>query len=190
MLQTSKADPRRDAIVHCTGTLIARDGYGIVTVTEITRSAGIPRSSFYSFFENKQAAFRVVLENGIADILLHARVVSETASDCRQRIDSALEDILISLVAQPDFTRLAFVEAQVAGPQIMVSVHCAIAQQSQFLFERVGKEPIVAQVIGSIYFAIYDAVTHGQSESLPELLPELVELAVTPYSAASRDRRG
>ena len=52
----TKGDRREDAILDAVGALLASRSIDAVTVDDIARSAGLSRSSFYFYFESRDAA--------------------------------------------------------------------------------------------------------------------------------------
>ncbi|MGQ5259798.1 TetR family transcriptional regulator C-terminal domain-containing protein [Micromonospora sp. ZYX-F-536] len=52
----------RNKILDAAATLIEQRGYSALGVAEICAAAGVPKGSFYYFFESKQALARTVIE--------------------------------------------------------------------------------------------------------------------------------
>ena len=65
--QTAAALKRRELLEKALLELMRTKGYAQVTVTDICRVAGIPRRTFYHYFDCKEAVLHAVVENMLAD---------------------------------------------------------------------------------------------------------------------------
>lgn len=68
--QTQAAQKRRAQLEEALLALMRTRGYTQTTVTDICREAGIPRRTFYHYFDSKEAVLRAVVESMLNECFL------------------------------------------------------------------------------------------------------------------------
>jgi AcrR family transcriptional regulator len=188
---------RRQSVVRSSIAVLASQGYAGCTVREITQLAGITRTSFYSLFRDKDDVLNTILEETSSHIIWSMQAVEATAEEWPDKVYAGLRAMLDFFASDPDLARVAFVEAQIAGPKAVSLVQGAMRQYTANLasaFSIEGDQLTVPpptapeQVAGAIYFTLYDAVERGNASRLLDLLPLVTEIALSPYLSADELR--
>ena len=65
--QTQAALQRREQLEEALLTLMQQKGYAQTTVTDLCREAGIPRRTFYHYFDCKEAVLHAVIKNMLSE---------------------------------------------------------------------------------------------------------------------------
>lgn len=178
-------------------------GYAETTVSDLIRIAGVSRTTFYKYFEDKEACFLATLE------ALVEGVVAITASRLRgeeawqQRAGEGMETFMHLLVTQADAARLCVVEADAAGPQARAVVDRSVKEfeaMAVSVFEQLpeqrGMPPAMVRAMIGAVRKIMQTRLHRRTEGeLVEMVPALIELAFRyqpppgPLSERSRRKR-
>lgn len=75
------------ALVTAAAELFRERGFSEVTITEISRRAGMSHGTFYTHFDSKEAVFRAVIESLNSSSLQRTGDVRRGADSLRERID-------------------------------------------------------------------------------------------------------
>lgn len=195
------ARSQRERLLEAAVRVVAEKGYGATTVADLTREAGISRTTFYAMFEDKEACFLAAYDS-VADALVK-RVTGAYEAEERwpQRARVGLEALLEALAEEPEIARLALVDAGAAGPAAQRR-HRAALQRLTPLFEEgrdfaPGGRSLPANTsrmaIGAVAGLIADELAEGRAEYLPSLLSDLLFATLVPYigpAAAAREVGG
>lgn len=186
---SAHADQRR-RILRAVGELVAKRGYGDVTVELIVKRAHVSFKTFYKHFSGKEECFQALFD----------RVVANAESTIRERLDAeplpwsdqvalALRTWIDLIVADPIIARAIIVEAPTVGPGILERYDRATKAFVPLL--RAGRElnprgadlPATVEdtLAGSVFWSAYQRLIVGEADRLPELLPELIELILRTY---------
>ena len=79
--QTQAAQKRRELLERALLELMRTRGYAQTTVTDICRAAGIPRRTFYHYFDCKEAVLRSVVENMLLECSLEVMLEFDRGFD-------------------------------------------------------------------------------------------------------------
>ena len=79
--QTESAQKRRARLEEALLTLMSIKGYAQTSVTDICREAGIPRRTFYHYFDCKEAVLHAVVENMLAECNLEVMLEFDRGLD-------------------------------------------------------------------------------------------------------------
>lgn len=82
----------RQKILDAAGSLIEARGYAALGVAEICKAAGVPKGSFYYFFESKEALALTVVDEHWAAQQRHWARVLEGAADPLERLRRLFEE--------------------------------------------------------------------------------------------------
>lgn len=93
--QPQRSDERRAAILTAFDTALRATGFDALNIAEVAATAGVSRSAFYFYFENKAAAVAALLEPMYDDVFAASDIVTATTTGSpRQRIRSMLEAMM------------------------------------------------------------------------------------------------
>jgi AcrR family transcriptional regulator len=191
-------DEERERLVGAITKATAEQGYAGITVADVTRHAGVSRSTFYRHFRNKQQCLLAAYD------LFFERLWSEVASACDAQQDwpaqvkAALTALLEFLVDAMTLARVFAVEAATAG---LAAAERQVALTERFAsLLRSGRRhyPEAAAALpdtteqaltGGIASIISGRLLAEEPQALSELEPELLQLLLTPYIGvgAARD---
>lgn len=115
--QPQKSDLRRSAILESLDHHLRESGFDGLNIADVTRRAGVTRSAFYFYFENKAAAVAALLEPMYDDGFMAGDILTDTAKPPRQRIRAMLE-ALFDTVDQHRYLLQAMLEARATSPAI------------------------------------------------------------------------
>lgn len=189
---------QRERLLEATIRVVAAKGYRATTVGDLTREAGVSRTTFYELFEDKEACFLAAYDNAV-DVLMR-RIVAAYEAEERwpNRARAGLAALLEALAAEPALGRLALVDIGAAGPAAQRRFRAAV-QRLTPLFEEgrdfaPGGRELPANTsrmaIGGVTGLIADELAAGRAKQLPELLSDLLFATLVPYigpDAASRE---
>jgi AcrR family transcriptional regulator len=195
------ARSQRERLLEAAVRVVAEKGYGATTVADLTREAGISRTTFYALFTDKEACFLAAYDSA-TDALVR-RVVSayEAEQSWPRRARAGLTALLEALAEEPEIARLAIVDVGAAGPAAQRRYRAAL-QRLTPLFEEgrdfaPGGRGLPANTsrmaIGAVAGLISDELAEGRAEYLPNLLSDLLFATLVPYigpAAAAREVGG
>ncbi|HEY6550251.1 MAG TPA: TetR/AcrR family transcriptional regulator [Solirubrobacterales bacterium] len=195
------ARSQRERLLEAAVRVVAEKGYGATTVADMTREAGISRTTFYAMFEDKEACFLAAYDS-VADALVR-RIAKAYEAEERwpQRARAGLAALLEALAEEPAIARLALVDVGAAGPAAQRRYRAAL-QRLTPLFEEgrdfaPGGRSLPANTsrmaIGAVAGLIADELSEGRTEYLPSLLSDLLFATLVPYigpAAAAREVGG
>ncbi len=195
------ARSQRERLLEATVRVVAEKGYGATTVADLTREAGISRTTFYAMFEDKEASFLAAYDS-VADALVkRVTAAYETEERWPARARAGLAALLEALAEEPEIARLALVDVGAAGPAAQRRYRAAL-QRLTPLFEEgrdfaPGGRGLPANTsrmaIGAVSGLISDELAEGREGYLPNLLSDLLFATLVPYigpAAAAREVGG
>lgn len=184
------ARSQRQRLLEATIRVVAEKGYGPATVADLTREAGISRTTFYEMFEDKQACFLAAYDAAVDALVRRVSGAYEAAEgDWPERARVGLATMLEALAEEPALARLALVDVGAAGPAAQRRYRAAV-QRLTPLFDdgrdfAPGGRGLPANVsrmaIGGVAGLIVDELLSGRAEHLPAILPDVLFAALTPY---------
>jgi AcrR family transcriptional regulator len=184
----SRADVELNHRERLYGAMVAvsaEKGYSATTVSDLIRVAGVSRTTFYKYFEDKEACFLATLEALISGVvaITSSRLGGEEA--WQQRAERGMNTFMSLLVTQPDAARLCVVEADAAGPRSRAVVDRAakefeamVAAVFEELPEQRGMPAAMVRAMVGAVRKIMQTRLHRRTEAeLLEMAPALIELA-------------
>ncbi len=178
--------------------VVAERGYGATTVADLTREAGISRTTFYAMFADKEACFLAAYDGVVDALIKRIATAYEAEERWPRRARAGLAALLEALASEPDVARLALVEVGAAGPAAQRRYRAAL-QRLTPLFEEgrdfaPGGRGLPANTsrmaIGAVAGLIADELAEGRAEYLESLLSDLLFATLVPYigpAAAARE---
>ncbi|MGP4057001.1 TetR/AcrR family transcriptional regulator [Mycobacterium sp. 4D054] len=115
--QPQKSDLRRSAILESLDHHLRASGFDDLNIADVTRRAGVTRSAFYFYFENKAAAVAALLEPMYEDGFLASDLLSDTSQPPRARIRGMLE-ALLGTVDEHRYLLAAMLEARASSSAV------------------------------------------------------------------------
>ena len=89
-----RSDARRDAILDALDRGLQQCSFDAVSLAEVARSAGVSRSAFYFYFENKSAAVAALMERMYDDTFFVNDVFTTAVADSpRARVYTMLDGL-------------------------------------------------------------------------------------------------
>ncbi|WP_102145113.1 TetR/AcrR family transcriptional regulator [Mycobacterium hubeiense] len=92
--QPQRSDQRRTAILEALNEHLRNTGFDALNIAEVARQAGVGRSAFYFYFENKAAAVAALLEPMHDAVFAANEILADTGEPPRKRIRDTLEAVL------------------------------------------------------------------------------------------------
>jgi AcrR family transcriptional regulator len=192
------ARSQRERLLEAAVRVAAAKGYAATTVGDLTKEAGISRTTFYELFEDKEACFLAAYDNAVEAIVRQVVAAYESEQRWPQRARAGLVALLAALAAEPKLARLALVDIGSAGPAAQRRYRVAV-QRLTPLFEEgrdfaPGGRALPANTsrmaIGGVTGLISDELVAGRAEELPSLLSDALFATLVPYigpEAAARE---
>jgi AcrR family transcriptional regulator len=188
---------QRERLYGATVATVAKHGYESTRVADILEVAGVSRSAFYRYFDNKLECFLATLDT-LAD--LAAASLAGRYSGGRswpERLRSAFDGLVEIILAQPAAARVWLVEIYAAGPEAVDRMERVVDRLETFATNAIGEThdrpgmPAegVRAVLGGLRQIIHTRLRHDRAEELPELVPDLLEWALSYDAPPSRLRR-
>lgn len=183
----------RESIAEAACELFLEQGYERTSIAEITRRAGVGRSSFFNYFDSKEAVLWAGVDKCLIrmEAALAADACADPAASIRRAVLSAFDGF------RPDNLALAIVNAAAMGldhelPRASAARRARIAEAVQHRFEQAGWEQIPAGVVaGAVGAAVTVAIAAwarrgAASTDLDSLLTAAltVALSIPPRSTS------
>jgi AcrR family transcriptional regulator len=192
------ARSQRERLLDAAIDVIAEKGYAKTTVADLTKEAGISRTTFYEMYPDKEACFLAAYD-AAADVLARRVATAfEAEGEWPARTRAGLEALLGSLAAEPAVARLALVDFGAAGPSAQRRYRAALQRMTPLFDEGRDFAPegrrlppnTSRMAIGAVVGLIADEIEAGRTEKLPDRLPDVLLAALSPYlgpEAAARE---
>jgi AcrR family transcriptional regulator len=189
---------QRERLLEAAVRAVAAKGYAAVTVGDLTKGAGVSRTTFYELFEDKEACFLAAYDNAVEALVRRVVSAYEAEQDWPDRAAAGLAALLAALAEEPDLARLSLVDIGSVGPAAQRRYRAAV-QRLTPLFEEgrdfaPGGRRLPANTsrmaIGGVAGLIADELQAGNAERLPELLSDVLFATLVPYigpDAAARE---
>ncbi len=183
------ARSQRERLLEATIQVVAAKGYGATTVADLTREAGISRTTFYGMFEDKEQCFLAAYDNAVDALVRRITVAYEAEEGWPKRARAALQALLEALAADPDAARLALVDVGAAGPAAQRRYRAALQRLTPLFDEGRDFAPggrnlpanTSRMAIGAVAGLIADELIEGRAEYLPSLISEVLFATLVPY---------
>jgi AcrR family transcriptional regulator len=192
------ARSQRERLLEAAVRIVAEKGYGGMTIGDLTKGAGVSRTTFYELFEDKEACFLAAYDGAVEMLVRRVIAAYESREDWPERAAAGLAALLETLAAEPALARLSLVDIGNAGPAAQRRYRAAI-QRLTPLFEEgrdyaPGGRALPANTsrmaIGGVTGLIADELVAGRAEQLPGLLSDVLFATLVPYigpDAAARE---
>lgn len=92
--QPQRSDQRRTAILAALNEHLQKTGFDALNIAEVARQAGVGRSAFYFYFENKAAAVAALVEPMYDALFAANNILADTTRPPRDRVHDTIEAVL------------------------------------------------------------------------------------------------
>jgi AcrR family transcriptional regulator len=175
---------QRERMLRAMAEAVAEKGFVRVTVADVISRAGVSRETFYEHFDDKEACFLALLEDGARTLLrILSSVLAHAEGDPMQRFEQMLNAYLNTLAAEPSFTKAFLIDAYGAGP---TATERRIELQQQFvdlvveIFARSdGIRPgrfACEALVAALSSMVTTRVGNGRIDELPGLSEPMMDL--------------
>jgi AcrR family transcriptional regulator len=182
-------DDPRERIIFAVAELAERDGYGAVTVAEITRRAGLDGRAFYRLFADKHEAFAAVHELGFRRLMEATADAFFSGPHWPERNWRAGCAFTEFLARNPLVANVGFVEAHAAG---LSAIQRLEESRSAFgmLMQDGNRElraelrpgPVAIEaIVNTIFEVVYRHARDGATARLPGLVGFFSYLVLVPF---------
>lgn len=183
------ARSQRERLLEAAVRVVAEKGYGPTTVTDLTREAGISRTTFYAMFDDKEACFLAAYDGVVDALVRRISAAYEAEEGWPQRARAGLAALLEALAEEPDVARLALVDVGAAGPAAQRRYRAALQRLTPLFDEGRDFAPggrnlpanTSRMAIGAVAGLVSDELAEGRAEYLPSLLSDLLFATLVPY---------
>jgi AcrR family transcriptional regulator len=192
------ARSQRDRLLEATMQIVAEKGYAATTVADLTKQAGISRTTFYELFDDKEACFLAAYDSAVDTLVRRITRSYETGERWPDRVRAGLATLLGSLAAEPAQARLALVDVASAGPAAQRRFRAAVGRLTPFFDEGRDFAPggrnlpanTSRMAAGAVVGLISDELVGGRADKLPSLLSDVLFATLVAYlgpDAAARE---
>jgi AcrR family transcriptional regulator len=189
---------QRERLLEATMRIVAGKGYEATTIADLTREAGVSRTTFYELFADKQACFLAAYDDSADRLGRRVAAAAETEKRWPDRVRAALATLLEACVADPAGARLAIVDAAAVGPAAQRRQWATVQRLTPLLDEGRDFAPegralpanTSRMAAGAIVGLLADELLAGRANQLPGLLSDLLFATLVPYlgpDAAARE---
>ncbi|MGA9285481.1 MAG: TetR/AcrR family transcriptional regulator [Solirubrobacteraceae bacterium] len=176
----------RERILDAVARLTAQHGYTELTAVGIAERADISERAFLAHFKNKDDAFVAAVEVGHVKAQALVERARSGAPNWRTGVRNSVGALLEFLASEPYFTRLAFVDAPLAGPKMAKRMHEQAGAYARLMLDGAPQRrrpPAIAPeaTVQSIFELAFYQATKDQVPKLSSLSREITYLALAPY---------
>lgn len=172
--------------------LFTSQGLRKTSLDDLVGPTGIAKSSFYSFFDSKEALYLDLMMAQVSDIGPRLIAAMETAPDARNAITALLREILEVLETNAFYRRLLTHPDELeavndrVGPEEFEAVQRGIVQPIVDIIARMQREGQVVDADPVAVFGVIRAVLlmplHARDFD-PETYPQILDLLVDAVAA-------
>lgn len=170
--------------------LVADRGFPAISLTQLVKTAGVARHTFYEHFSDKEDVFLAVFDEGAERAYGATLAAAEAASGSwAEKIGAGLGGFLAEVAEEPDLARLCLIESQSAGPAAMERYEHELRRFAALF--RIGRSsaPGSAEMpdsmeeilVGGVVWMLNKPLSSGENDKIVGLLPDIVEFVLTPY---------
>jgi AcrR family transcriptional regulator len=183
------ARSQRERLLEAAVRVVAEKGYGAMTIGDLTKEAGVSRTTFYEFYEDKEACFLAAYDNAVEMLVRRVIKAYESQQAWPDRAAAGLTALLETLAEEPALAKLSLVDIGRAGPTAQRRYRAAIQRLTPLFDEgrdfATGGRNLPANTsrmaIGGVTGLIADELVAGRAEALPGLLSDVLFATLVPY---------
>ncbi len=184
------ARSQRERLLAATIRVVAAKGYQPTTLADLTREAGVSRTTFYEHFESKEDCFLAAYDAAVDALARRVTAAFEAGGQSwPERMRAGLVALLEALAREPGAARLALVDFNAAGPAAQRRYRAAVSRLTPLFEEGRDFAPkgrdlpanTSRMAIGGVVGLVSDELLSDGAGRLRELLPEVLFAALSPY---------
>jgi AcrR family transcriptional regulator len=188
---------QRERLLDGIAVAVAEKGYLATTVADVLEASGVSRRTFYENFKDKEDCFLQAYEAIVEQITARVNEVYARPGPWPERLHAGVAAFLEFLSKEPQFAKLALVEALAAGPRALDLYVEAIQSFRRFFEDGREHSPHAGEltdsvsqgVVSGIAGVLYNEIVSGLTEDVPGLLPDLTYFALVPYVGHEEAKR-
>ncbi|HET9162015.1 MAG TPA: TetR/AcrR family transcriptional regulator [Solirubrobacterales bacterium] len=192
------ARSQRERLLEAAVRVVAEKGFGAMTIGDLTREAGVSRTTFYELFADKEQCFLAAYDNAVDALVRRVTAAYESQGSWPDRAAAGLAALLGLLAEEPALARLSLIDIGNAGPAAQRRYRAAVQRLTPLFDEGRDYAPggrglpanTSRMAIGGVTGLISDELHAGRAEQLPGLLSDVVFATLVPYigpDAAARE---
>ncbi len=178
-----------ERIVRALAASVGERGYAAVTIAEIAGRASVSQATFYSHFDDKNAALVASLDSTGSQMLGMVLPAYRRAPDWPSSVRAAIGALCGFYASEPHLARLVAAEPYVMGP-------LALAQRTRSddelralldpgFLQAPHIKPVVAEAaLGAVWALLYAQIAGDGPDALPEIAPLASYVALAPFIGA------
>jgi AcrR family transcriptional regulator len=184
------AQHQRSRLMAAMAMLVAERGYPATSLTQIVKTAGVARHTFYEHFADKEALFLAVFDDGCKRAFRVTQKAAEGAEGpWAEKMRAGLHAYLAAIAEEPDLARLCLIESQSAGPAAMDHYERELRRFAALLREGRESNPRGAELpdsldeilVGGVVWMLNKQLSGGDAKGMLDLLPGVLEFVLSPY---------
>jgi AcrR family transcriptional regulator len=165
------AHASRERILDAVAQLTATQGYPALTAIAIAEHADLPERAFLAHFKTKDEAFAAAVELGHAKGQAIVERARAGDPDWPTSVRSATHALLEFLASEPSFTRMALVQAPLAGPAMARGLHEQTVAYAHLMLDGAPRRrrpaPVTPEAVVHGLFEL--AFAHAAKDTIAEL---------------------
>ncbi len=183
------ARSQRERLLEAAVRVVSTKGYAATTVADLTREAGISRTTFYAMFDDKEACFLAAYDSVVDTLVRRITKAYDAEEGWPRRARAGLAALLEALAEEPDVARLALVDVGSAGPAAQRRYRGALQRLTPLFDEGRDFAPggrnlpanTSRMAIGAVAGLISDELAAGRVEQLSDLLSDVLFATLVAY---------
>jgi AcrR family transcriptional regulator len=180
----------RERILDAVAQLVSIRGYTSLTAQSIFDHADLSERAFLAHFKNRDDAFAATVEIGHMKGQAIVERARSNAPDWRTGVRQAVCALLDFLASEPYFTRLAFVDAPLAGPAMTRRTHEHAGAYARLLLDGAPQRrrpPSIAPeaAIHGLFELAFHHAAQDEIAELAHLRREATYLVLAPFLGAT-----
>ncbi len=191
------AGNQRQRLMAGAARALTDHGYAGMAVAHILSEAGISRTTFYEYFENKRECVLAAQEESFDCLAADLFRACAGESEWSTKVAAAVKAAIAFCVDRPAEARLLVVDAVAAEPTLAERVLSSndymvgLLRNGRELCQEAAVLPELTEraLIGAASSVIASRLLAGRVDELPALEPELIQLMLMPYVGTEEARR-
>ncbi len=188
---------QRDRLFAAIVQLVDKQGYPATSLTQIVKTAGVARHTFYEHFEDKESLFLALFDRTSKDAIRITREAGEAEQGpWDAKVRGAIAALLAGIAQDQKLARVCLTEALSASLTTLAHYEVGMRGFADMLRTGRAESPSGAElpesleeiVVGGASWMITKRLS-SDPDSVQELLPGIVEFVVTPYLGESAARQ-
>lgn len=188
------AESQRQRIFDAMAALCAERGYVATSVADIVERARVSRATFYQLFRDKEDCCVAAIDSHLRRLVVAVGPAYTSKAPWPERVRASIQALLEFLVEEPNYARLAMIEAMAAGDRAYETYTVALRLIVSMMEE--GRRQIdcnwalpstaARAAVGAAETLIVSELLTNRPERVLMLLPDILYCILLPYLGAER----